>query len=791
MAYAKTNWKDRIVENPRTYDLTNNVDGSIILTPKPGEVIEEGTPISASSMNKIEEKLYDVDKGLEPQVTTGTAEAYIADIPESTAIITIIPHIDNIGNTTINGMSIYTSEGELVNTGDLKKDIPIQMVRVGNRVFIVGSASSAIPKFLRTEPAWEEYYPNALESCMTASMAYYEKSIYFFGNSTSLGTDAQKFDLNTGTWQRLTRLPAAYSSGAAVAYQGKIYLVGCYSGLMCKSIYAYDIETDSYSHVIDIPSSAAVTNARVALYQDNIFIFYIDYGWQYNITDNALTTLATNPKNVMISPCSIFEDKIYFFGYDTTYLDITYYDIATNTYSVTGATTIGKLYYGFAVTLGQNIFIMGGSNNFSVEKYNILRNTCTQLSNMRFSGNKLQCVAEDGVIYMGCSQTIGENLKLRAYHPTIDIWRIPSGISISPMHACIKSRSGAGEYISSIQAYNTTATGDFEIITEQIFTMQRGLNVLYAATHDSPIPIQTPLQQAPARFAASSGILVGDSIYLFGGNPEIADYTKNIKAHKYDIATDTYVEIAPPPIACACMSLAYKEDTQQIYLAGSILNEVAHYVYDINTNSYKRLPDTPYSNRGPGMAYHNDKIHLCSGGTNYSVYSVYDITTGTYTEKASVAAFATGLYHNKSIKLRDSLYIGYFSGGQLKRISLDYNAYDNLASLTDGSYASAYCLCDNLIFRVGGESRDKELAYTSPNYPQTSVPLAILIRGFREHIAIGVKTRIFVFGGINSSDRNQVLAIRITPKQMWINGKCKVAGQIIEGNGLTYVDHLL
>ncbi|MEG2291608.1 MAG: hypothetical protein RSA29_04365 [Clostridium sp.] len=55
MAYIKTVWKDRIVEKPRTYDVTNNPDGSITLTPKLGLITEEGTPISASNMNNIED----------------------------------------------------------------------------------------------------------------------------------------------------------------------------------------------------------------------------------------------------------------------------------------------------------------------------------------------------------------------------------------------------------------------------------------------------------------------------------------------------------------------------------------------------------------------------------------------------------------------------------------------------------------------------------------------------------------------------------------------------------------
>ncbi|WP_346867133.1 hypothetical protein [Clostridium sp. UBA1353] len=55
MAYTKTVWKDRVVQNPRTYTKTDNADGSITLTPKPGVITEEGTPISAANMNRLEE----------------------------------------------------------------------------------------------------------------------------------------------------------------------------------------------------------------------------------------------------------------------------------------------------------------------------------------------------------------------------------------------------------------------------------------------------------------------------------------------------------------------------------------------------------------------------------------------------------------------------------------------------------------------------------------------------------------------------------------------------------------
>lgn len=57
MAYRRIHWKDRRVERPRTYVLTPNADGSQTLTDAPGEVTQEGTPISAENLNRAEEAL--------------------------------------------------------------------------------------------------------------------------------------------------------------------------------------------------------------------------------------------------------------------------------------------------------------------------------------------------------------------------------------------------------------------------------------------------------------------------------------------------------------------------------------------------------------------------------------------------------------------------------------------------------------------------------------------------------------------------------------------------------------
>jgi len=57
MAYTPTNWKDRVIEKPRTYRMQDNGDGTITLIPEPGTIYEPGTPVNAVNLNKLENGL--------------------------------------------------------------------------------------------------------------------------------------------------------------------------------------------------------------------------------------------------------------------------------------------------------------------------------------------------------------------------------------------------------------------------------------------------------------------------------------------------------------------------------------------------------------------------------------------------------------------------------------------------------------------------------------------------------------------------------------------------------------
>lgn len=59
MSYQLTDWKDRVVERPRTFTVTNNPDGTMTLTPSPGVVVQEGTPVNAAQLKRMEQGIWD------------------------------------------------------------------------------------------------------------------------------------------------------------------------------------------------------------------------------------------------------------------------------------------------------------------------------------------------------------------------------------------------------------------------------------------------------------------------------------------------------------------------------------------------------------------------------------------------------------------------------------------------------------------------------------------------------------------------------------------------------------
>lgn len=65
MAYIKTTWKDRVVEYVRRYIKSGETSSEVTLFPSPGTITEEGTPITAFNLNKMETGISDAHTWLQ------------------------------------------------------------------------------------------------------------------------------------------------------------------------------------------------------------------------------------------------------------------------------------------------------------------------------------------------------------------------------------------------------------------------------------------------------------------------------------------------------------------------------------------------------------------------------------------------------------------------------------------------------------------------------------------------------------------------------------------------------
>ena len=136
----------------------------------------------------------------------------------------------------------------------------------------------------------------------------------------------------------------------------------------------------------------------------------------------------------------------------------------------------------------------------------------------------------------------------------------------------------------------------------------------------------TTLRDIPFKFYLGGGAIVGDNIYLFGGNLDTTAYS-------YNIETNTYTKLPNIPYSFKngrCVAI-----DEKIYLIGSSGMANAFYVYDTQTSSYSALTSLPIDITNEGAVTYNNTIYIIgnsfSGDTNKRCFK-YNTISKTFTE---------------------------------------------------------------------------------------------------------------------------------------------------------------
>lgn len=122
----------------------------------------------------------------------------------------------------------------------------------------------------------------------------------------------------------------------------------------------------------------------------------------------------------------------------------------------------------------------------------------------------------------------------------------------------------------------------------------------------------------PHPYLNAAGCLVGSKLYAFGGST-LGSVNQTV-AHRYDIDTDVWEELAPLPAATRSMGQAAfvpgSGSTGKIFVGGGIAGGAVTdvmYAYDIDTDSWETRTPIPTVNTKHGLAVVSGLVYLTAG----------------------------------------------------------------------------------------------------------------------------------------------------------------------------------
>ena len=104
--FQKLNWKDHISERPGTFKEVLNSDGTVTHIPEEGEVLQEGTPVSANNLNHMDEGIYKANKQAKINKDDITSLAVEVAILKNAALNNFTHNIFVVNLDTLNSIDL-------------------------------------------------------------------------------------------------------------------------------------------------------------------------------------------------------------------------------------------------------------------------------------------------------------------------------------------------------------------------------------------------------------------------------------------------------------------------------------------------------------------------------------------------------------------------------------------------------------------------------------------------------------------------------------------------------------
>jgi hypothetical protein len=147
----------------------------------------------------------------------------------------------------------------------------VGVAAVEGRIYVIGgldanlSGQRAVDIFNTRSGEWESGPPLPF-SLHHPNVAAVGHKVYVAGGYGEIGVSAATFELDTDrmTWARKADMPTARGAGAAVGYNGRLYVFGGERGVSVGDSAAFDPATDSWTTLTPMPTPRNHIGAAVA-----------------------------------------------------------------------------------------------------------------------------------------------------------------------------------------------------------------------------------------------------------------------------------------------------------------------------------------------------------------------------------------------------------------------------------------------------------------------------------------------------------------------------------------------